>query len=339
MKPLIIPIFISHTGCPHRCIFCDQERITSQSARPVDAISVREVLDRAIHTETFDPDRNPEVAFYGGTFTGLPKDKMKRLLQAVAPYIEDRLIRSIRVSTRPDCIDEDRLKILRECRVETVELGVQSMDENVLSMARRGHTTCDVTRAVSMLKEAGFKVGVQLMPGLPGDSLDTFRATIEKVICLGPDMARIYPALVIAGTDLARMYDEGTYRPLTLKEALDFCVDGTSRLEANGIPVIRIGLMSSPSLLEAGRILAGPWHPAFGFLVRSAIHHQAIEPDLPARGTVDRIRIFAPQEEIPLVRGHRNQGIRMIEEKTGAMVIGIASDDRVPEGRVRIEAR
>jgi len=337
LKPLIIPIFIPHVGCPHRCIFCDQERITAQSAQTIDGDHVREVLDRAVHSRTFDSDRNPEVAFYGGTFTGLPAERMKRILEAVGPYIEDGRIRSIRVSTRPDAIDEDRLGILKACHVRTVELGVQSMDDRVLAMARRGHSAADVAGAVRLLRRDGFKVGVQLMPGLPGDSRETFRTTIEEVISLDPDMARLYPALVIAGTGLARMYEAGTYRPLTLDEAVNCCVDGTVRLEGNGIPVIRIGLMSSPSLLEPGRIVAGPWHPAFGFLVRSAIHHRAIEPDLPAPGTAGEIRIFAPGPEIPLVRGHGNLGIRMIEEKTGATVIGIAADETVPGGRVRIE--
>jgi len=338
LKPLIIPIFIPHTGCPHRCIFCDQEGITAQSSgREIDGDHVRGVLDRAVHSRTFDAGRNPEAAFYGGTFTGLPAERMKRLLEAVGPYIQAGLIRSIRVSTRPDFIDADRLSILKACHVRTVELGVQSMDDRVLAMARRGHSAADVTGAVRLLRRDGFKVGVQLMPGLPGDSEGTFRATVEAVVSLRPDMVRLYPAIVIAGTGLARMYESGTYRPLTLDEAVHQCVDGTIRLEGNGIPVIRIGLMSSPSLLEPGRMVAGPWHPAFGFLVRSAMHHRAIEPDLPDPGTAGEIRIFAPTAEIPLVRGHGNMGIRMIEEKTGARVIGIAADETVPKGRVRIE--
>jgi histone acetyltransferase (RNA polymerase elongator complex component) len=339
LKPLIIPIFIPHTGCPHRCIFCDQERITAQSAGAVDRGHVKGILDRAVHSKSYDSGRNPEVAFYGGTFTGLPVERMKQLLDAVRPYMEDGLIRSIRVSTRPDCMDEERLAILKAFQVTTVELGVQSMDDRVLAMARRGHSAADVTGAVRLLKQGGFKVGVQLMPGLPADSRETFGATIEEVISLKPDMARLYPALVIAGTGLARMMEAGTYRPLTLEEAIARCVDATIRLEVNGIPVIRIGLMSSPSLLEPGRIAAGPWHPAFGFLVRSAIHHRAIEPDLPAPGRFGEIRIVAPGPEIPLVRGHGNGGIRAIEEKTGAIVIGITSDETVPHGRVRIEAR
>ena len=339
MKPLIIPIFISHSGCPHRCIFCDQEKITSQSVRSVGTDDVREVLEKAISSKRFDIRRNPEVAFYGGTFTGLPKDRIKELLEAVAPYIRDRFISAIRVSTRPDFIDEERLKIMKAFHVRTVELGVQSLDEDVLSMAQRGHTAGDVIRAVQILKKSGFKVGIQLMPGLPGDSAERFRATIEKVIGLNPDMVRLYPALVIEGTGLARMYAEGSYRPLTLEEGVDLCVDAVTRLETNGIPVIRIGLMSSPSLLEDRRIVSGPWHTAFGFLVRSAIHQKAIEADLPAPGTAKGIRIFAPERDIPLIRGYKNRGIRMIEEKTGAEVLRITVDDNLPGGRVRIEKR
>jgi len=339
LKPLIIPIFISHSGCPHRCIFCDQEKITSQSVRSVGTDDVREVLEKAISSKRFDIRRNPEVAFYGGTFTGLPKDRIKELLEAVAPYIRDRFISAIRVSTRPDFIDEERLKIMKAFHVRTVELGVQSLDEDVLSMAQRGHTAGDVIRAVQILKKSGFKVGIQLMPGLPGDSKERFRATIEKVIGLNPDMVRLYPALVIEGTGLARMYAEGSYRPLTLEEGVDLCVDAVTRLETNGIPVIRIGLMSSPSLLEDRRIVSGPWHTAFGFLVRSAIHQKAIEADLPAPGTAKGIRIFAPERDIPLIRGYKNRGIRMIEEKTGAEVLRITVDDNLPGGRVRIEKR
>jgi len=337
LKPLIIPIFIPHSGCPHRCIFCDQERITAQSAGGIDANHVRGILDRALCSKAYDSGRNPEVAFYGGTFTGLPVERMQQLLRAVHPYMEKGLIRSIRVSTRPDFIDEERVGILKMFRVAAVELGVQSMNDRVLNLARRGHSANDVTEAVRLLKRERFKVGVQLMPGLPGDSRETFRTTIEDVVALQPDMARLYPALVIEGTGLARMLAAGTYRPLTLEEAICRCANATRQLETSGIPVIRIGLMSSPSLLEPGRIVAGPWHPAFGFLVRSAIHHQGIEPDLPAPGAAREIRIRVTGPDIPLVRGHRNQGIRLIEEKTGATVIGIAADETVPRGRIRID--
>ena len=229
--------------------------------------------------------------------------------------------------------------MIKSMRVRTVELGVQSMDEEVLLKSRRGHTAEDVTRAVRMLKRVGLRAGVQLMPGLPGDSPERFSRTIEQVVALEPDMVRLYPALVIRGTELARMYARGSYRPLTLKQAVELCARAVSRFEERGIPVIRIGLMSSPSLLEQGRILAGPWHPALGFLVRSSIYLESILPDLPVPGTVNRIRLYAAEREIPLLRGYRNQGIRVIEQKTGAKVQGVWADNDLPQGRIRVEER
>ena len=302
-----------------------------------DPQEVRKTLESAICAHGFDPDRNPELAFYGGTFTGLSKARMESLLKAAAPYLRKGMVKSIRISTRPDSLDRERLAILKAYGVATVELGVQSMNDRVLKLSQRGHTAEDTRKAVIMLKDSGFRVGIQLMPGLPGDSRETFLATIQETVALKPHMARLYPALVIEGTGLARLYREGVYGPFSLKDAVDICARSVVILEENGIPVIRIGLMSSPSLLEEDHILAGPWHPAFGFLVRSHIHHRAIAPDLPAHGGAARIKIFSPAREIPLVRGYKNRGVRKIEQITGAKIMGIAPDDTVPSGRVRLE--
>jgi len=337
LRPLIIPIFISHAGCPHRCLFCDQEKITSQPSHLTDPQQVRETLDAAIEAKGFDPSRNTELAFYGGTFTGLKKARMESLLKSAAPYVQSGMVKSIRISTRPDSLDEQRLGILKAYGVTTVELGVQSMNDRVLTLSERGHTAGDTVAAVQMLKDHGFKVGIQLMPGLPGDSREEFFATTRKVLALKPHMARLYPALVLKGTGLARMYGEGSYEPFSLKEAVKVCVESVILFEGNGIPVIRIGLMGSPSLLEKGRIMAGPWHPAFGFLVRSAIHFNGIAPDLPVPGGAQLIRIYAPMREIPLVRGHKNRGVQKIEQKTGARVMAVLPDDTVPLGRIRVE--
>jgi histone acetyltransferase (RNA polymerase elongator complex component) len=334
---LIIPIFISHAGCPHRCLFCDQEKITAQSRHLTDPQQVRDTLDTAMQAKGFDPSRNTELAFYGGTFTGLKKAHMESLLKAAMPYVQSGMVQSIRISTRPDSLDEQRIKILKAYGVKTVELGVQSMNDRVLKLSQRGHTAGDTIAAVRMLKDHGFNVGIQLMPGLPGDSSEEFFATTEKVLGLKPHMVRLYPALVIKGTGLARMYGEGSYEPFSLREAVNGCVKSVLLFEGNGIPVIRIGLMSSPSLLEKGRIVAGPWHPAFGFLVRSAIHFNGIAPDLSASGGAPLIRIYAPMREIPLVRGYKNRGIQAIEQKTGAKVMGVLPDDTVPLGRIRVE--
>ena len=337
MRPLIIPIFISHAGCPHKCLFCDQERITAQTHHLPGPQEVRKALDAAIGAKGFDPSRNTELAFYGGTFTGLKKARMESLLKAAAPYVRSGMVQSIRISTRPDSLDDERLTILKAYGVSTVELGAQSMNDRVLALSQRGHSAEDTIRAVRMLKDHGLKVGIQLMPGLPGDSRKEFSATTKKVLALKPHMVRLYPALVIQGTGLARMHSEGAYQPFSLEEAVNLCVENVLLFEGNGIPVIRIGLMSSPSLLEKGRIVSGPWHPAFGFLVRSAIHFRGIAPDLPVPGDAEQIRIYTPMREIPLVRGYKNQGIRKIEQTTGAKVMGVVPDDTVPMGRIRLE--
>ncbi len=337
MKPLIIPIFIPHRGCPHRCVFCEQHTITARKGQRTEPAHVASVLKQAVASARFDVRRNPEAAFYGGTFTGLSKREMTELLKAVKPFMDDGLIRSIRVSTRPDALDPERLKVLKSQGVQTVELGVQSMNDEVLGYSQRGHTSRDSVRAVQTLKEAGFRVGIQLMPGLPGDSEGVFAETVQSVLRLAPDMVRLYPAVVIRGTPLAHMYAQGRYRPLTLDEAVHCCMDATLRFETQHIPVIRIGLHGSPSLVEEGQIVAGPWHPAFGFLVRSAIHHARIGSDLPRPGTAERIRLFAPQREIALLRGHQNIGIRAVEHKTGSEVVEIIPDEAVPKGRVRVE--
>jgi histone acetyltransferase (RNA polymerase elongator complex component) len=334
---LIVPIFIPNQGCPHRCIFCEQERITSQVGQTVDGKHVKKILDKSIRINDFNRLANPEIAFFGGTFTRLPTGRIRELLEAVNPYIQKGLFHSIRVSTRPDALDEERLELMKSYGVLTVELGAQSMDNKVLSLSKRGHTAEDTVNAVKALRKKGFRVGIQLMPGLPGDSEKKMRSTVTEVIKLQPDMVRLYPTLVIQGTELARLYSEGRYRPMPLEKAVDVCIESCIRLEAKDIPVIRIGLMSSPSLLEKGQIVAGPWHPAFGFLVRSGIHQKGIEPDLPRHGEASKINIRVRKREIPLLRGYKNKGLEWIERKTGAKVNGIEHDDSIPPGRVRIE--
>ena len=186
-----MPIFIPNQGCPHRCVFCEQERITSQSGQQVRKRHVAQVLEKAIRSKGFDPGKKPEIAFYGGTFTRLSFDRMLELLKAATPFIEKGFFHSIRVSTRPDALDEDRLKAMRDNGVSTVELGAQSMDDRVLELSKRGHSSGDTVRAVQSLKRYGFRVGIQLMPGLPGDSKEGFYSTIKKVIAMHPDMVRL----------------------------------------------------------------------------------------------------------------------------------------------------
>jgi len=298
---------------------------------------VARTLERAILSDGFDPGRRPEAAFYGGTFTGLPKDRMTALLEAVRPFIQQGSFVSIRVSTRPDALDRERLELLKGYGVSTVELGAQSMVDRVLELSHRGHSARDTSDAVAVLRRHGFGVGIQLMPGLPGDSRRTFMTTVDKVKALAPDMVRLYPTVVIRGTELARRYASNQYTPWGLEEALDICKESCMILEGAGIPVIRIGLMASPTLQKAGEILSGPWHSAFGFLVRSAIHLERIMPFLPEKGEADHIRLRVPSREIPLVRGYRNQGLERIEKICGAKVTGVLPDSSVRAGEIAVE--
>jgi histone acetyltransferase (RNA polymerase elongator complex component) len=298
---------------------------------------VREILEGAVGFPGFKGGGRKEIAFYGGSFTNLSKGKISELLEAAAPYLSQGLFEAIRVSARPDAMDEGRLALMRRRGVDTVELGVQSMDDRVLELSRRGHRAGDTVRSVHLLRKRGFKVGIQLMPGLPGDGEDIFRETVNKVIDLRPDVVRLYPAIVIKGTGLALLYEENRFHPLTLDQAVGICSESCIRLEREGIPVIRIGLMSSPSLLEEGQIVAGPWHPSFGFLVRSDIHQKRIRKFLPRPGEARTIRLRVPFREIPLVRGYKNRGLVSIERVTGAEVKEVAGDDAVPQGQAAFD--
>ena len=225
--------------------------------------------------------------------------------------------------------------MLRRYGVETVELGVQSMDDRVLEETRRGYSAADVERGVARLRRFGFSVGVQLMPGLPGDSEARFAETVSRVIALDPDMVRLYPTLVLRRTRLARWYARGEYTPLSLDRAVDICAEACSRFEEKGIPVIRIGLYASTELLEDGGVLAGPWHPAFGFMVRSALYRKALDGLLPPRGEAREIAIRVHPREVSLARGYRNRGLRDMAARTGAETLKVLPDEgRVPHAPV-----
>ena len=336
-KHLIIPVFIPYLGCPHKCIYCRQDKITGQPEDTVHAEDVVRVIEQAKKSQKFKAADTREVAFYGGTFTSLGSEHMTELLGAVSGCIKEKSIDSIRISTRPDEIDETRLELIKSFGVTTVELGVQSMNNDVLRKSGRGHNAEHTVTAIHLLKKLGFKTGVQLMPGLPGDSEEIFKATIDKVLELAPDIARLYPAIVIKGTGLAKLYKAGKFKPLSIDEAVKICSYSCTHLEKAGINVIRIGLMSSPSLLEEGEITAGPWHNAFGFLVRSDIYLKKIMPLLPAAGTAAEIGIRMPEREIPLLRGYENKGLQKIERTCNFKIKYIRPDNNIPFGHIEVD--
>jgi histone acetyltransferase (RNA polymerase elongator complex component) len=270
IPPRIIPIFLPYQGCRQRCIFCNERITTGQSPAPLS----EEAFQKAVALY-FDP-RKPkngrvQIAFYGGTFTGIEVKEQFRLLQMAMPFIRAGLVDGLRISTRPDEIDENSLDLLYDHGVKTVEIGAQSLVEEVLLSSRRGHTAHDVSSAVKRLQRKGFEVGLHLMAGLPGDSLQSFAATIERTILLQPDTVRIHPTLVFRDTVLAKLYTEGSYRPLSLAEAVRLSRYAILKLEKAGIPVIRLGVQTTPEMEDPGNIVAGPFHPAFRSLVDTSI--------------------------------------------------------------------
>ena len=259
-KRVIVPFFIAHQGCPHQCVFCDQRAITGSSGTPPTAA---EILDTVNTWRSSARTDTVEVAFYGGTFTALPVNDQKRLLAPLQPLLRSGEVCSIRVSTRSDALVGKILVFLRDLGVDLVELGIQSMDDAVLDRAGRGHLAVHCEKAFSLLRDAGIRVGAQLMPGLPGDSATGAIESLRRLLPLRPDLLRIYPAVVLAGTELARLYRDGSYRPLSIDEAVRICKVMLQVAEVAGVPVIRVGLHPSDDLSASGEVLAGPYHPAF----------------------------------------------------------------------------
>ncbi|MFN3534452.1 MAG: elongator complex protein 3, partial [Desulfatiglandales bacterium] len=257
----IVPLFIPTQGCPFRCIYCKQESITGVK-RPIPLKEMEEILSKAINSKGFYSAAQREIAFFGGTFTGLDHEDKNQLLQMAKPFIERGYFHNIRISTRPDLIRKDTLEFLKKAHVKTIEIGVQSFDDMVLETSLRGYTRETVLKKAELIKEKGFLLGIQLMVGLPNESEDTFMEGVKIAISLRPAFVRLYPTIVLKGTQLAGLYHKGKYRPLPLEEAIGLCSWAICQFEESGIRVIRVGLHNLPSLRE--EIVAGPFHESFG---------------------------------------------------------------------------
>ncbi len=264
----IFPVFVPHAGCPHRCLFCAQERTTGRSSIPQPA-AVAEWLERVLPAQG-----DGEVAFYGGTFTLQPLPAQSAFLSAAARFVAEGRISGIRVSTRPDALDADCVARLVSSGVTTVEIGCQSFSAEVLAASGRGHLPDEIEPAVLRCRGAGLRVGLQLLPGLPQGDADEARRSLQWALDLTPDFLRIYPAVVLAGSGLAALWQRGDYRPWSLEEAVDVCADMLHNSRLAGVPVIRMGLQQDEAL--QANILAGPHHPAFGQLVRSRLWRRAL---------------------------------------------------------------
>ena len=333
MRPVVIPFFISHLGCPHRCVFCDQEKIAgARGALP----GAGELLDKIALYRASSPGRELEVAFYGGTFTALPRDDQQYLLAALQPLLASGYLSSLRLSTRPDAVDRETASFLMEMGVGTVELGVQSMHDEVLRLSGRGHSARDAELAIRVLQGAGLRVGVQLMPGLPGDSEERSLASLERVLSLEPSFLRIYPTLVIAGTELAALYLAGSYHPQSLDQAVSLCKRMLLAARRAGVPVVRLGLQPTAELESPGVLLAGPFHPAFGQLVESELWYDlmcTLAAGIPEGSLAG---FLVPAGRISDVVGQGRRNLIRLSERFGIGVAKVREDAALSPSAIKL---
>lgn len=277
MKHYNIPIFIAHFGCPNQCVFCNQNKITGMETN-IQPEEVKGIIEEYLYTLPSIGDK--EVAFFGGTFTAISIPLQKNFLSVAKEFIDRGLVKGIRLSTRPDNMNESIVRMLKQYGVTTVELGVQSLDDKVLKLSERGYEKEEVERAVKLLKEFQIKVGIQIMPGLPGSSFESDLRTAESVRIMKPDLVRIYPTLVINDTKLEKMYKAREFSPLSLEEAVKLSSLIIAKLELSSINIIRVGLQPSDDIREEGVIVAGPFHSAFRELCESYIYKVFFEEHL-----------------------------------------------------------
>lgn len=311
-SPLVIPIFITHQGCPHRCVFCNQRPITGVPDADASA-GVAETVPEVISTWLGRSPRHGravQVAFYGGSFTGLPRARQQQLLSAVQPFLRAGQVDEIRLSTRPDYITPDTPAFLRDLGVRVVELGVQSMEQGVLDQSLRGHSVRQTAEAISVLKRAGLVTGAQLMVGLPGETTRGALAGVKRLAEMAPDFARLYPTLVIRGSGLEVMYHQGRYRPLSLSRAVSMAARLTEILLGRGIKVVRTGLQPSAEL-EAS-LVAGPYHPAFGELVKARLLFKEVRRQL-ARLQGRPCRLIMAEQDRSLFNGQKKCSLRRLQ--------------------------
>jgi histone acetyltransferase (RNA polymerase elongator complex component) len=320
----IYPVFIPHAGCPHRCLFCAQDRSTSSPAVP-EVKAVDDWLEK-----TLPPNGEGEIAFYGGTFSLLPLAQQADYLAIAGGFVTSGRVAGIRISTRPDALDEKCLLRLKTFGVTTIEIGCQSFNDEVLTAAGRGHTGRDNMTAIQRCLMAGFQVGVQLMPGLPGSDAEEALTSLQRALDLKPSFVRIYPTVVIDDTDLADLWRTGEYKPLSLDEAVDVCADLLHHCRRADVPVIRLGLQRDPQLEE--NLLAGPYHPAFGQLVSSRLWRRA----LLNAGSKGRQLTVHPNDLSDVV-GHRGENRKWLDKFCPAVCL--QTDRTVTRGCLRMSGQ
>jgi histone acetyltransferase (RNA polymerase elongator complex component) len=327
-KTTVYPVFLPQWGCPHQCVYCNQRVSTSEKGGAQvgegDIAPIRSRIDR-LAEEARGKGVPGELAFYGGTFTSLPLDWLETLLNGVLTWTREGTFSGIRFSTRPDALSSDMCSFLDRYPVQTVELGVQSLSDDVLRRSLRGYSAQTVVGAVRRVRERGWTLGLQLMAGLPGDTRQRFLESVDAAMDLAPDFVRIYPTVVLKETLLAQWQATGRFRPLTLEEAVEWCTAAYDRFLSRGIPVVRMGLHPDPELLKPGVILGGPFHPAFGYLVRvrwwrNRIDHWCMHQERSFRGK--KMVLSAAREVVSEIVGPGRENVAHWETRWGWTGIG-----------------
>ena len=338
-KQYIIPIFVPHLGCPNDCVFCNQKSISGQQ----NMITTNDVKDTIeFYLKNFkDKEAKVEVAFFGGSFTGIDVEKQEEFLQTAYEYIKQGKVDSIRVSTRPDYIDKETLKRLKKYKVETIELGVQSANDYILKQSNRGHTFEDVKKASRLIRWYGFKLGHQMMVGLPESTRIDEINTAKELIKLKPKMVRIYPVLVIKNTKLQRDYESGKYTPLSVVQAVETCKELVKMFSKKNIEIIRIGLQNTDSITdpskEESEVVAGPYHPAFRQLVESGIWYDAIVDKIKKlNAKVKKVEVTVNPHDANNVIGHKRENIEKLKELYTLDLI-VKQDKNIKPGKMKIE--
>ncbi|OGR26191.1 MAG: hypothetical protein A2277_19095 [Desulfobacterales bacterium RIFOXYA12_FULL_46_15] len=315
-KPLVIPVFIPHSGCPHQCAFCNQSVITSKKLPLPCLLDIEESVSQYLK---FKGRREKvEIAFFGGNFLGLSRETLICLLDYIKPYIRENKIHGIRFSTRPDTITQETLELISPYPISAVEIGVQSMNDKVLFASKRGHTSLDIINAMARLKQIPVKIGVQVMVGLPKDDETSLFESTRKIAGLLPDFARIYPLMVLKGSMMEKWYAQGRYQPLDLPEATRLAKEMYRIFRAAGIDVIRMGLQASDMMEDPSMVLAGPWHPAFGHLVFSEMMYDTVCeridrcPDLYRPET---LVLTVHSRSVSRLRGEKNSNMKKLNIK------------------------
>ncbi len=332
MTPIIIPIFLPHIGCPNQCIFCNQRTTVKDIPSPS---YVERFIESSIKTLPSAPDRKREIAFYGGSFTAMRRDEQISYLEKARTFLLSGLIDSLRISTRPDAIDEEKLILLKNYGVGTVEIGTQSLIDEVLQLSNRGHDSKDTINSINLLKSFGFEVGVHLMIGLPGDNFDYFLKSVEKLIDLRVNFLRIHPTLVLKGAPLENLWRAKKYTPLSLNEAIKWLKAGVLKLENESIPIVRIGLQPTKEMED--HLIAGPYHPAIHQMVRSAIYLDRVESLLERYQDLSSVILLCNPREVSNLRGQKNQNLLKLKEKYGIKEILIEVSEAIESGSIRLK--